>query len=249
MSAGRPPPGLDASAFEPPLADLVRAWNDRDEAAFTAALGRLVRRDTDEVIRNVSEITKDIQCALARFCTDARVEDLSRREVPDARASLEHVLSLTDEAAHRTMDLVEQSREPASRTSARAAELLAELGTARGAVNPAARLEDVLDFVVAARADAEMVRANLTEVLLVQGYQDLSGQILRSVMHLTDEIQAALAGLVALSRGEKVDWPARTPAVDDPLRGSGPAVPGVDGGAGTVAGQDEVDLLLSGLDL
>ena len=41
--------------------------------------------------------------------------------MPDARLRLDHVLKLTDEAAHRTLDLVEQSGPLAERT-ARAAQ-------------------------------------------------------------------------------------------------------------------------------
>ena len=49
-------------------------------------------------------------------------------------------------------------------------------------------------------ADMGKVRANLSEVLLAQGYQDLTGQIIRGVMKLVGELEIALADLVRLSR-------------------------------------------------
>src|SRR5690606_25698304 len=109
----------------------------------------------------------------------------------------------------------------------------------------AALMDEMTAFLEAARSDAERVRANLSEVLLAQGYQDLSGQIIRSVMNLIDEIQEALAGLVSLSRGQEVTCRSREPI---PNGACGPQVPGVSKGQ-MVAGQDAVDLLLSGLDL
>ena len=47
----------------------------------------------------------------------------------------------------------------------------------------------------AARADSELIRRNLADVLLAQGYQDLTGQIIRSVMKLVEELETALANL------------------------------------------------------
>ena len=61
--------------------------------------------------------------ALERFRLDSRLDDLAEKEMPDARQRLNHVLKLTDEAAHRTLDLVEQSGPPAERTAREAAAL------------------------------------------------------------------------------------------------------------------------------
>jgi len=47
--------------------------------------------------------------ALARFSAEARLDTLAGHEVPDARKRLTHVVNLTDQAAHRTLDLVEKS--------------------------------------------------------------------------------------------------------------------------------------------
>jgi chemotaxis protein CheZ len=87
------------------------------------------------------------------------------------------------------------------------------------------------------------VRGNLSEVLLAQGYQDLSGQIIRGVMKLVSELEVALADLIRLSKsGMEVSNAAK----EEPARGFGPAVPGIDNGP-AVSGQQDVDALLSGL--
>ncbi|WP_348240076.1 protein phosphatase CheZ, partial [Salmonella enterica] len=44
-------------------------------------------------------------------------------------------------------------------------------------------------FLAATRGDMEKVCGNLAEVVLAQGYQDLSGQIIRGVMKLVDELE------------------------------------------------------------
>jgi len=83
-------------------------------------------------------------------------------------------------------------------------------------------------------------------VLLAQGYQDLSGQIIRGVMTLVEQLEEALGELVRIAGADREgDGAARTPA-GNTLRGDGPAVPGIDH-AHAVSGQQDVDALLSDL--
>ena len=88
------------------------------------------------------------------------------------------------------------------------------------------------------------VRSNLAEVLLAQGYQDLSGQIIRGVMTLVDELQEALGELVRIAG--PVEDAASCSSESGSVRGHGPVVPGIDHGQ-AVSGQQDVDALLSDL--
>jgi chemotaxis protein CheZ len=97
-------------------------------------------------------------------------------------------------------------------------------------------------FLAAARADSELIRRNLADVLLAQGYQDLTGQIIRCVMKLVEELQSALGDLAKLS-GDVVE---HATLGEESGAGQGPAVPGVTKGE-VAAAQMEVDALLSGL--
>lgn len=233
--------------YQGALAGLAAAWDARDEAGFFRALDGLASSQEQELRRGIGELTRDIQDALEEFCAAARVEDLTRTEVPNARVSLEHVLKLTEDAAHHTMDLVERSCIPADGVRAGAERIdtaLGDLGRRHAGGDDADAVESVRDFVDTARASAELIRANLTEVLVAQGYQDLSGQIIRGVMKLIDEIHDALDGLIALSRGEPTAY--RRPTLETGVHG--PAVPGTADGD-VVTGQDDVDSLLSRLDL
>jgi chemotaxis protein CheZ len=80
-------------------------------------------------------------------------------------------------------------------------------------------------------------------VLLAQGFQDLSGQIIRGVMKLVSELELALTDLVRLSKSGPR---GPNPLSDETRRGFGPVVPGINNGP-AVSGQQDVDALLSGL--
>jgi chemotaxis protein CheZ len=228
------------------LAHLADALTARDEGMFDAVLAGIVASRPalhggahPDFLVEVRRVTHDLHAALQRFRVDSRLVTYAEKEIPDARARLEHVLKLTDDAAHRTLDLVEQSIPLADQTARAAQALLANAG-----VDPHSSQADVAAFLSETRTRMEAVRQNLSAVLLAQGYQDLTGQIIRGVMKLVGELEHSLGDLVRLSAGTA--GPAGLPASDATCRGFGPVVPGVDHGA-HVDGQQDVDALLSDL--
>jgi chemotaxis protein CheZ len=213
----------------------------QDSQGFAAALECFNRLQESTVMSGVRKVTVDLQAALEQFRCDSRLLDLAERQVPDARHRLAHVLKLTDDAAHHTMDLVDQSC-PLVDTVAHEAERLQFLIKRPLGADEGLRV-DVERFLTQSLQSMKTVRARLADVLLAQGYQDLSGQIIRSVMKLVDELELALGNLVRIGNFERSPEP-REDASAGPVHG--PVVPGVKHG-NTVGGQQDVDAMLSGL--
>jgi chemotaxis protein CheZ len=244
---------LEYSACVEALTDALRA---EDETAFFAAVDHIVHMREPGMFTELRKLTGDLQKALERFSVESRLADIAENEIPDARARLAHVISMTDEAAHRTLDLVEQSGPLAERTAREAGSLIEMIGAYRAQTTGVQGFESVarsIDayvpvvrsieaFLPAARADSELIRRNLADVLIAQGYQDLTGQIIRSVMKLVQELEKALADLSRLS-GDVVEHASMG---ESSGAGHGPAVPGVTKGE-VASGQTDVDALLSGL--
>jgi chemotaxis protein CheZ len=236
--------------FGESIAALAGALAAGDDQRFYSELDALVQRREFTLFGELQKLTNDLQGALQRFRIDSRLVDLAEKEVPDARARLDHVLKMTDEAAHKTMDLVEKSAPLAGRTASQAKDITALWKRFRAREIDVAAFRDMLTrmdaFLDSTMTDMDTVRGNLNEVLMTQGYQDLSGQIIRGVMKLVGELEVALVELVRLSKtgGHKM----RPSATEESSRGYGPVVPGVDHGP-AVSAQGDVDDLLSGLGL
>jgi chemotaxis protein CheZ len=226
----------------------LEAGNDD---GFGAALDRIMHLREKSVYAELRRLTTHLHGALEKFRLDSRLIDIAEREVPGARHRLDHVLKLTDGAAHRTMDLVELSCPIAERISKSAADLSGRWSQVRQREREAASLTDLRamlerteEFLSTTRNDSDTLRANLGQVLMAQDFQDLTGQIIRSVMSLVIELEGTLQELVRLA-GDTDPSKREAPRAE---RGHGPAVPGLDNGS-VVNEQKDVDSLLSGLGL
>jgi chemotaxis protein CheZ len=214
------------------LAQLNHAYATGDESAFERALGELNANRQSPLLTDVQRLTESLLGALTRFRADSRLAALAVREVPDARLRLDHVLAMTEEAAHRTLDLVEQSAPLADATVRRAAELADTLDERSH--------REIRDFLGEVRGNAEQVRHNLTEVMLAQGVQDLTGQILHGVRTLVGEIETILQQLASIA-GVTLQLPALEEGADIPQQD--PAIPGL--GRNMVTAQGDVDDLIA----
>ena len=225
-----------SASYRQLLSAMSEAVASGDEAAFDAAAWTLEAEHESPIRSGVRRVASELQSALDQFGKSSRLVDLAERDVPDARQRLAHVLKLTDEAAHRTLDLVEQSQPMADALARRSEELLKQPEQVR---DPATLVE----FLKTSATTANDIRARLDEVLMTQGYQDISGQIIRGVMKLVDELEGALAELIEIGGLRPINGSDRVIS-GDTLQG--PIVPGVQHVA-PVAAQTDVDALLSGL--
>ena len=235
------------------VAALQAAIDAGDDTAFRGAFDHLRERLSVEFMPELKRLTANAESALIRFRERARIDALADQEVPDARKRLAHVVQLTDEAAHRTLDLVERSGPLIEQTAKDAAELLEAWKVHGSRTLAAASLwpERALNFMERSLEDSDRVRALLTEMLMAQGYQDITGQIIRSVIALVGEIEEVLGQLVALSNGEDT---RRMPALKSPApvataawqQGLGPQVPGITD-QNAVSDQDDIDALIASM--
>lgn len=217
------------------LRELVAADAADDALTFHALLAELPRSREQTIHEDVARISRTLQSALSRFRMDSRIAILTEQDIPDARQRLDHVVELTEAAANRTLDLIERSV-PLADATARGAAALARGGAP---FDPAA----LARFLDDARGSCETVRGHLTDVMLAQGFQDITGQIIRSVRNLIGEVEGVLESLMEL-HGIPREL-ARRRLDTHPAKAEGPAVPGVTCGA--VEDQAAVDDLMAGL--
>lgn len=181
-------------------------------------------------------------------------------EMADARSRLNYVITMTEDAANMTMDKVDEAAPVIQGLVNQSAELLPDW-QAYIASRPSDPAEQALYARVSALLDnvgtqGGGIHERLTDILMAQGYQDLSGQVIKRVINLVSDVEKSLVRLVKLAGSvEQAAGIAPVAAVkvtDDGqseqqrIRAEGPQT-GVRQKQDVVSGQDDVDDLLSSL--
>lgn len=190
-----------------------------------------------QLVDGIARLTAHVAGALQALQLDDQLARIAGDRLPDAAARLDHVVKLTNDAAHRTLDLVEQSRGAVTRLN-RVASELSEMRSETVKPTPYAlgRLQDEIAF------STELLRQNLADMSLAQGYQDLTGQIVGRAVKLIHDVEHALVDLLGAAG---IALAAAPPGADtDGKILDGPAVPGVSKSA---VDQKDADSLLSDL--
>ena len=191
----------------------------------------------------VARLTRDVHDAIRGIARTGSGGSAPRSR---ARCSLEHVVTLTERAAHRTLDLVERAV-PIVETIARDVRGASERALAGDALTCQAQVAVQLEQ---SALQAEQLQALLTDILLAQDFQDITGQIVRRVVDVLRDVETKLFGLVKVAASIQAMNGSAALDVQPPpcsaIEAEGPVIPGTDR-RDVVQDQDEVDELLSKL--
>jgi chemotaxis protein CheZ len=142
-------------------------------------------------------VAAELRGALERFCMESGLGDMATHEPANPRQRLERVLTVSDDAAHRTADLMELSFPLAEQTGASAAAMLSQWRGERAAQSVSAHaVESFLDQTV---HNMRIVGSSLSEVLLTHGYQEHGGKVLRGMIRLITVLETTLQSLQQLT--------------------------------------------------
>ena len=216
-----------------------------DEAADQQLVAMCGEMDS-ALFHEVGRLTRELHEAMNGFLLDDRVSEIALHEIPDAAERLRYVITTTEQAAHATLNAVERSL-PLAEELRDGAEALGEAwdrfrGRRMTITDFKSMSQDISAFLDLARGHSSALQTQLSEVLMAQGYQDITGQIIKRVIELVEDVEKRLVNLVRIT-GDRYQ---RGGDHTDPSVLEGPVVPGVVSG-NVVHGQDDVDDLLSSL--
>lgn len=210
--------------------------------------------------QEIGKLTRELHSAIVNFQIDPNMpqaEEVS--QITDATERLSYVVRLTETAANRTMDLVEESTPLMHGLNDEAKALSADWGRFMrrevGADEFRELARRVEGFLTRSEQDTHTVSGHLNDILLAQDFQDLTGQVIKRVTQLVTEVESNLLKLVLMA--SHVDRFAGIEHDDDSIRaekdpekhlkqGEGPQIH-ADKREDVVSGQDDVDDLLSSL--
>lgn len=153
-----------------------------------------------ELFAEIGKLTRQLHDSLSNFKLDSRLNDLATADIPDAKERLNYVITRTEEAANKTMDAVE-SIFP----------VVDEIANQVSAVNPRwtklmnneidlsefkSLCVDIDKLLATAGTETTTIHSLMTDVLMAQDFQDLTGQVIRKVIDLVREVEESLINML-----------------------------------------------------
>ena len=240
------------------MLDQARTLVTELEAGNDSAAGGLIEELShmreQTLFQELGKMTRQLHDSLTSFALDSRMQSLAEADIPDAKARLAHVIEMTEESANKTLSAVENTLPIAEQVQNSANDLHAKwerfCNKDMNVDEFRSMSKEIDDFLNITISNAGQIHDNLSEVMMAQGFQDLTGQIIRRVITLVTEVEDNLVDLIRLSgsvESEERTAASEVKSTEDIMKGCGPQVPGIGDASGSVSGQDEVDDLLSSL--
>jgi chemotaxis protein CheZ len=210
--------------------------------------------------QEIGKLTRELHSAIVDFQIDPNMPQAKEvSQITDATERLSYVVRLTDAAANRTMDLVEESTPVLGSLADDAASLRQDWQRFQRRETSPDEFRELVKrvdgFLTRSEADAKQVSGHLNDILLAQDFQDLTGQVIKRVTQMVTEVESNLLKLVLMASqvdrfaGIQHDHQQLRDEKDKekhPTRGEGPQIH-ADKREDVVSGQDDVDDLLSSL--
>lgn len=251
-------------SFEMLLRNTTSELVDKIEQGDLADAVNLLQTINDarnrDLYQQVGQLTRALHDAIREFHLDTHSvvdQEVAVSDMADATDRLNYIINLTQNAANRTMDKVEECVPIAHELGKEAVLLRNEWGRLIRREMKPQEFRDLYrridTFLVEAERQAGVLSGNFSEITLAQDYQDLTGQVVKKVITLVHEVEDSLVNLVKMASqvdritGIKSKDAHKNIEVVDKQIPEGPVINAEKKGIDVVSGQDEVDDLLSSL--
>ncbi len=227
---------------------LVTALEANDTAQAQIHLASLTQSQESELFHEVGTLTRELHESLNNFNVDPRLVDMAEHDIPDTRERLNYVITTTEDAAHKTLGLIDGTlplSDSLKETTQKIEESWHRFRMREMDVDEFRTMStEIESYLPNVKKHADQIHENLSEMTLAQGFQDLTGQDIRQVITLVEEVENNLVELVKIAGKHQTETQKDGKEVDL-IKAEGPQInknkPNV------VNNQDEVDDLLSSL--
>jgi len=227
--------------------DLVTALEQGKEASVDTLLTEIAGVQEGQLFQEVGKLTRQLHDTMTGFSVDSKITSMTEHDIPDAKERLQYVITMTEQAANQTLNVVEDVLPVSEQLNQKSQQLSEKWGRFLDKEMPFEEFKsmsaEITDYFQKSNGSLQQMQDGLNEILMAQGFQDITGQIIKRVIDLVQDLEISMVELVRIS-GRKG---SESENINEPNL-PGPVVPGVDDKEGDVAAsQDDVDDLLSSL--
>lgn len=234
------PEEIIVSRLQVKAGELTQCLANHDVAGAFSVIEHINAAKEESIYFGLGMLARGLHTAIVNF----QIDDYGKHYLAQDTAGnapvtlqLDNVIRMSEEAARKTLNIIDGSMPLAKQLREQAARL-------EGSGAPEMRAQ---------REGLEQLEANLMEILMAQGFQDLSGQAIRKVNVILDTLQQDLVALLRYANQVKsmsVPVPVPIPVLGDldSTHAAAAAPPAEEPVvAESAMSQDSVDDLLSSL--
>lgn len=227
--------------------DALDALEQGDDQRADRILDEIAGIRESQLYLEVGRLTRQLHDALTHFSFDSKIGEIAAQEIPNAKERLRYVITMTEQAANQTLSVVEDIVPVAQRLNEQATKLAENWERFLIRKMPFEEFkgmtQEITEYFNETAESLNIMQNGLNDILMSQAYQDITGQIIKRVISMVDDLETGMIDLIRFSRVK----PGANYAIASTAL-AGPVVPGVDDSHGEVAtSQDDVDDLLSSL--
>lgn len=194
------------------------------------------------VINRIGQMTRALHDSLRELGFDKNLERAAAA-IPDARDRLNYVAAMTEQAAERVLNATEAAQPILNKVEDEAHRLATQWQMLFDQQLTPEQFKSLATqthaYLIEVPKQTKAASAQLREIMMAQDFQDLTGQVIKKIMEVTQQLEQQMVSLLVES------VPAASLKADSGLL-NGPVVK-AEGRADVVTSQDQVDDLLDSL--
>ncbi len=185
------------------LRSLIEAMDSGSESEVTTLIGELTTLRESSLYQELGMLTREIHDTIRSFGNDDRIAALANEEIPDARERLNYIVTKTEDAAHRTLNAAEETVELMNGISDKVSDFQQRWKKLRNRELSKQKFVELNDdlghFFETFSSESKAINGKMTDIMLAQDYQDITGQMIKKTVTMVQEIEEKLVRLVAIS--------------------------------------------------
>lgn len=150
-----------------------------------------------ELFKEVGMMAREMHESLKEFSTmiNSKFQSIAMEAIPDATHRLEYIIQTTENSANTTLDLSESIMADASETRLDIEALKEIFENQKESPNPSS-MEEGLQILEMMKNRETVINEKLVNIMTAQDYQDLTGQVIRKIISLVNDLENRLISLV-----------------------------------------------------
>ncbi|WP_035384092.1 protein phosphatase CheZ [Ferriphaselus sp. R-1] len=194
------------------------------------------------VINRIGQMTRALHDSLRELGFDKNLERAAAA-IPDARDRLNYVAAMTEQAAERVLNATEAAQPILNKVEDEAHRLATQWQMLFDQQLTPEQFKSLATqthaYLIEVPKQTKAASAQLREIMMAQDFQDLTGQVIKKIMEVTQQLEQQMVSLLVDS------VPAAALKADSGLL-NGPVIK-AEGRSDVVTSQDQVDDLLDSL--